>query len=216
MHLKTKRIFCLVAAGLVVWATAFAQTPGTGGIRPFNGKNLDGWQGYMRDTTLNIAEEFYVTNDGAIRLSGKIGYIFTDSTYSDYTLSLEWRWVDQAVNSGILLHTKPEFRIWPEHFQYQVKLNCVGDLVNVSGATCAEFRADPAKANVPKRHPSNEKPAGEWNQAEIICKGDTIIAIVNGLEQNMITGTSSTGGRIGLQSEGAPIEFRNIVITPLR
>ena len=38
---------------------------------------------------------------------------------------------------------------------------------------------------------------------------------INGELQNRITGVSNNKGYIGLQSEGGPIEFRRVELTPL-
>ena len=54
-----------------------------------------------------------------------------------------------------------------------------------------------------------------WNTYEITCRGDTIEATVNGQLQNKATGVTIAKGYIGLQSEGVPIMFRNIKLTPL-
>ena len=62
---------------------------------------------------------------------------------------------------------------------------------------------------------SSEKPPGQWNTYEISCKADTIRCYVNGVLQNEGTGATDTAGWICLQSEGGPIEFRNIYIEPL-
>ncbi|NLF58841.1 MAG: DUF1080 domain-containing protein, partial [Candidatus Hydrogenedens sp.] len=62
---------------------------------------------------------------------------------------------------------------------------------------------------------SSEKPLGEWNQYKVVCKGDTIELYINGTLQNRATGCTVTSGIIGLQSEGTPIEFRNIHIEPM-
>ena len=63
--------------------------------------------------------------------------------------------------------------------------------------------------------PSETEPGG-WNKYEIICKGGTIEATINGKLQNKATGVNISKGYIGLQSEGVPIVFRNIKLTPLR
>jgi hypothetical protein len=68
---------------------------------------------------------------------------------------------------------------------------------------------------VVKLKDSSEKPLGEWNVYEIICKDDWIVVLVNGLLQNVATKTSVSWGKICLQSEGGPIEFRNIYIEPV-
>jgi len=68
---------------------------------------------------------------------------------------------------------------------------------------------------VPKKAKSSEKPKGQWNTYEIVCQGQTIRAKVNGVLQTDVTGANVTAGKICLQSEGAPIEFRNVYIEPL-
>lgn len=68
----------------------------------------------------------------------------------------------------------------------------------------------------PRRNDSNEKQPGGWNTYEIVCKGDTIELTVNGQLQNKATGVNIRKGYIGLQSEGSPIMFRNIKLTPLK
>ena len=60
-----------------------------------------------------------------------------------------------------------------------------------------------------------EKPQGEWNQFEATLKGGSLKILINGLLQNEATEVLGAAGYIALQSEGAPIEFRNIQLTPL-
>jgi len=50
---------------------------------------------------------------------------------------------------------------------------------------------------------------------EITCKGNEVIVLVNGVLVNHATNCNVTRGAICLQSEGAPIEYRNVVLTPL-
>jgi hypothetical protein len=50
---------------------------------------------------------------------------------------------------------------------------------------------------------------------EILCVEGLIVVTVNGKIVNWTTGAEPIAGRIGLQSEGGPIEFRNAVITPI-
>lgn len=60
-----------------------------------------------------------------------------------------------------------------------------------------------------------DKPVGEWNRLEVICDGDSITNIVNGVVVNYGTGASQTEGKIQVQSEGAEILFRRIELRPL-
>ncbi len=61
-----------------------------------------------------------------------------------------------------------------------------------------------------------EKPAGEWNRSEVICDGDAITNLVNGVVVNHGTQASPSQGKIQIQSEGAEIFIRRIELRPLR
>ena len=65
------------------------------------------------------------------------------------------------------------------------------------------------------RPAANEKPIGEWNTAEIVCSGDTATFYFNGACVNRLTRLSPARGKIQLQSEGCPIEFRRVALSPL-
>jgi len=76
---------------------------------------------------------------------------------------------------------------------------------------------DPAWKDVLGFRGSNdvEKPVGEWNRLEVICDGDTITNILNGVVVNVGTKSSHTQGKLQFQSEGAEIIFKTIEIRPL-
>ncbi len=61
-----------------------------------------------------------------------------------------------------------------------------------------------------------ENPVGQWNRMEVVCDGDSITNLVNGLVVNVGTKASVTEGKILLQSEGAEIVFRKFEVRPLR
>jgi hypothetical protein len=60
-----------------------------------------------------------------------------------------------------------------------------------------------------------EKPTGEWNRQEVIAAGDSITSILNGVVVAKATGSSHTAGKIQIQSEGAEIFVRSVVLDPL-
>jgi hypothetical protein len=62
---------------------------------------------------------------------------------------------------------------------------------------------------------SSEKPRGEWNQVEIVTKGNTIQVSINGVLQNKGTDVYTDAGQICLQSEGGAVDFRNVTLEPL-
>lgn len=79
------------------------------------------------------------------------------------------------------------------------------------------MKTDPARTsgrNTKKTHGA-ERPVGEWNEYEITVDHGTIALRVNGEVLNEATDVLETPGKIGLQSEGAEIHFRNIRLAPL-
>ena len=198
---------------VAVAAILISCGPKPAAVSLFNGKDLNGWTAVLEDSPLHPSTEFTV-EDGAISLSGKFGYIRTEIPYADYRLNAEWRWPDSATNSGIFLHIQRD-GIWPNCYECQLWNGKAGDLIHSSGTESAELRADSTLIILPKLEPSTEKPVGEWNTAEIVCSDSTITVHVNGQLQNRLTGLSNRQGFIGLQSEGGPVQFRNIILTPL-
>ncbi len=188
----------------------------------FNGKNLDGWIIFVEDSTINPDSFFYV-NDGMIETVGKpLGYLRTRKEYENYRLHVEWRYPGEPTNSGVFLHTNGPDKLWPEHFQAQLKYENAGDFIVHGTGNSAILRdtlytstAD-QRPLIPKWNPTNENPAGEWNSYDIICKDDTIELSVNGLLQNEATNCSMTKGGVGLQAEGSKIQFRNIWVESLK
>ncbi len=94
--------------------------------------------------------------------------------------------------------------------------NRAGDIVGM-GCSFNENKApkDGPVSYAPRMSESNEKNVGNWNKYEIVCKGDTVELTINGRLQNKATGVTIREGYIGFQSEGVPISFRNIKLTPL-
>ncbi len=60
-----------------------------------------------------------------------------------------------------------------------------------------------------------EKPVGEWNRIEILCRGGDVDYYLNGVKVNEGRNGGLKEGRILLQSEGAEIYFRKMELHPL-
>jgi hypothetical protein len=60
-----------------------------------------------------------------------------------------------------------------------------------------------------------EKPVGKWNKIECIVKNGEVMVYLNDTLVNHAVDSQPKKGRIQIQSEGAEIFFRNIVISPL-
>lgn len=183
----------------------------------FNGKDLSNWN-YVVENDAAPAEKVFTIQNGVIHIVGKpIGYMYTQEKYGDYKLHVEWRWTNGESNSGIFLLIAEPKNPFPMGVECQLQAGNAGDFIALGGSDLKEYQGTPGQPrprfpSVKKTNPSSEKPAGEWNEANIFVKDGTITVYVNGVYQN--TGTCNIKeGHIGLQSEGGDVEFRNVTLT---
>lgn len=192
-------------------------------IELFNGKDLDNWTIYVDSEDGEPKDLFYV-EDGLLNAKGDpFGYIRTKESYSNYKLHLEWRWVNEASNSGVLLHVQGKDMIWPHCIEAQLWFDRAGDFVlmgegaglTVQDSTYLITSEENRYLVIPKFEESSENPTGEWNSYDITVKDGDIELLVNGVLQNRGSNLTLSEGKILLQSEGAPLQFRNIYLQPL-
>lgn len=204
------KIYC---AALVA-ALMLGACCGDDGTSLFNGRDLTGWV-FVTDPASDMpAGEVFGVVEGNIRIAGMpMGYMRTAEQYGDYRLHVEWRWVGEATNSGIFQRVQEGDKLWPQAVECQLQAGRAGDLLALGGAQIAEAESN-GRFAIKKRNSDAdcEKPAGEWNVAEIVCKGDRMTVWINGVLQNECSGVARRG-YIALQSEGGPVEFRNVCLT---
>ncbi|MBI2823404.1 MAG: DUF1080 domain-containing protein [Planctomycetia bacterium] len=209
--------FAVFAAMLAAPVAAADDKPGEE-IALFNGKDLAGWTYFLNDPNAKM-EDVWTIADGVLICKGKpIGYIRTKDDYTNYVLRLEWRFdpAKGAGNSGVLLRVVGPDKVWPKSIEAQLQSREAGDFWNID---MFPMKVDPARTkgrNTKKLKETNEKPLGEWNNYEITVDHGTITLKVNGEVQNVATECEEVPGKIGLQSEGAEIQFRNIRLTPIK
>jgi sugar phosphate isomerase/epimerase len=183
-------------------------------ISLFNGRDFAGWT-YVSSNPDVKMEDVWTVKDGAIVCKGTpAGYIRTTNDYTNYVLRMQWRF-NKPGNGGVLLRMVGADKVWPRSIEAQLQAGSAGDIWNID-----EFpmQTDVARTNgrhTVKLKPTNERPIGQWNDYEITLNGSDLMLKVNGEVQNTATGAWITPGKICLQSEGAEIEMRNLVLTPL-
>ena len=195
------------------------------GTALFNGKDLSGWKTYLDPRAKDVKpEDVWSVKDGVIRCKGKpFGYLLTEKEYGNYVLTVEWRWPtkQEHPNSGVFVHVSGPDKIWPKGVEAQLYAGHAGDfwLVGDFKLEVDKERQDKGTSRhyyrIDKDTPVEKKP-GEWNRYEITCRGNSIRLVVNGKLVNEGKNAEATKGKILLQSEGAPIEFRNIKLSPIR
>ncbi len=214
----------LFLAGILSFSLPFffagCQTPSkqqSKNIDLFNGRDFTGWTFCMKNNA-DPRQTWSVTN-GVIHCTGKpIGYLRTEQAYSNYIVTVVWRFVKiapKADNSGVLVHMQLPDKVWPVCIQNQGKSGRQGDLFVMAGAECKEHQGLDANAPVPMRGPSVEKPVGEWNTNLTVCAGNDVKAVINGKFMNEITECTISSGFVGIQSEGGDIEIRKMFLEPL-
>jgi hypothetical protein len=212
-----------------------------GWISLFDGKTIKGWHTYGK-TTIGKA---WKADDGALHLDASSkkdwqtaegGDILTDEEFENFDLKLEWKIAEKG-NSGVIFYihedpvkyqypwqTGPEFQLLdngtptrPGHDDGKLYTHRAGDLYDLLAAK--EFA----------------KPAGEWNEVEIVANKGKLDFYMNGQHSLSTTMWNDTWkkmiaiskfkdmpgfgtfnkGRIGLQDHGADVWFRNIKIKKL-
>ncbi|MBF6597543.1 MAG: DUF1080 domain-containing protein [Fermentimonas sp.] len=184
----------------------------------FNGKDLSNWE-FVLHNDAAPADEVYTVNDGVITIAGEpLGYMYTKEKYRNYTLEMEYRWAENASNSGIFVLIEDPTNPFPNGIECQLKAGQAGDLVLLGGSDLNEYTLPegvterPAFPVIDKKESSSENPTGEWNRAKIVVLDGDITVYINDLLQNRAS-SNVMEGHIGLQSEGGAIQFKNIVIS---
>ena len=195
----------------------------------FNSKNLKGWYAFNKKTgKQHDALKMFAVENNMIRLYGEnIGYVITKKSFKNFELNLNFRWNTDTTfvkkssnqNSGVmyLIPKKTPDTLWPKGIQFQIKEQATGDFILLQNVTLTvnNINIEPGKSVVSKRFADAENPIGEWNTLTIICNNGVIEQKLNGKLVNKGTNPSVLKGRILLQYEGFPIDFKNLTIKKL-
>jgi putative membrane-bound dehydrogenase-like protein len=153
--------------------------------------------------------------DGVLKCSGiPIGYIYTKKLYTDFELEFDWRGNPEfgPGNSGALLRVQEPHKVWPKSIEAQLMSKNAGDIWNIDKFNMVVNEDRTTGRHTKKALPTNEKPLGQWNHYRIRLVGSNLTLEVNGEVQNTASWCERIPGAIALQSEGAVIEFKNIVL----
>jgi len=183
------------------------------------------WYAFTKNSTerLQPTQAFDFSGD-MIRMYGDSnGYLMSEKSYKNFELSLEYRWnteekfkTKNKKNSGVMYNIPTDYpdKIWPKGIQFQIKENTTGDFIFLDQVTAKVNGkwVEPGASVTSAKFSENEKPYGEWNTIVIKSINGKITQYLNEKLVNECTESSSTEGRISLNYEGAPIDFKNITI----
>lgn len=191
--------------------------------------NLKGWYAYSADNGKpEKATDLFELTNGVIRMYGPhAGYLMSEQTFSDFELTAEFRWNTDSTftrksnkkNSGFM-YLVPESTpdtLWPKGIQFQIKEGASGDFILLQQVSLEQDGKTiaPGRSVVVKCTSLEEKTSGEWNQIRIRVEKGHIQQYLNGKLVNEGENPSVTSGRILLQYEGFPIDFKEIYIQEL-
>ena len=133
------------------------------------------------------------------------GFLSTKQTFDNFELSFEWMYPSDANgNSGVLIYTKHEPRLWPTSMQVQLHQPQSGAL----------FATGDAVSNKPFDAGLAGK-VGEWNKCKIRSLNGRLAVEINGQKAGQLEGCRPSAGRIAIQSEGSETHFRRLRLKTL-
>jgi hypothetical protein len=213
----------LALLSVLLFATSAQAADDEGFVPLFNGKDLSNW------VNVNCAPETWTVVDGVIHCTGKpTGAMRTPRPYENFVLDLEWRHLKPAGNSGVFIWGSAiaapgvpflrgiEVQVLDNAFNPPGKnkwYTTHGDVFPIHGATMKPIHKGDGMRCFPIEERSKSSP--EWNHYRIVGQDGKLRLSVNGKEVSGGDDCFWRKGYLALESEGSPVEFRNIRIKEL-
>lgn len=189
---------------------------------------------------VNGAADTWSWRQGVLYCTGTpVGVLRTAKEYENFELMVEWRHLREGGNSGVFVWVPPssltdlppgklpsgiEVQVLDHGYaeQYQQRtgkepdwFTTHGDVFPVGGSKMTPF--PPVSPNGSRSFPRKQlaKGVNQWNHYYIRAINGEIRLWVNGEEVSGGSGCEPRRGYLCLESEGSPIEFRNLKIRVL-
>lgn len=185
----------------------------------FDGKTLQGWVGAKK--------AYRVEEEAIVCVKGTAGNLFTEKEYADFVLRFEFQLTPGANNGlGIRSPMKGD----PAYVGMELQIL---DNTAEKYAKLQPYQYHGSAYGIAAAKRGALKPVGEWNQQEVILKGDRLIVMLNKrtiLDVNLKEvapegktidghdhpGLKLTKGHIGFLGHGDEVKFRNVRIHDLK
>ncbi|MDA7674932.1 DUF1080 domain-containing protein, partial [Akkermansiaceae bacterium] len=186
----------------------------------FNGKDLTGWHSDVpaADKNPKIKPSF-IARDGMLVSLGKPGgHLITDKVHENYRLEVEYRFVKEPGNCGVLVHSSTPralYGMFPNSIEVQMHHTnagdfwCIAENIEVPDMEKRRPKGKDQKwggkqgdaRRILNLTDGSEKPVGEWNKMKIECQGNEIKVWVNGDFVNHGKNCTVSKGQIAVQAE---------------
>ena len=202
-----------------------------------------GWQplGEKDFTPVNGAPDTWSAKDGVIHCTGKpVGVSRSQKQYTNFEFVAQWKHLESGGNSGFFIWTSPESlqdlqpgvlpkcgievqvldHGYTEKFEKQTGkkadwFTTNGDVFPVGTATMKPFPPTSPKGERSFPRKNLSKGVGEWNHYYIRAINGEVRLWVNGEEVSGGQDSNPRTGYLCLESEGAPVEFKELRIREL-
>lgn len=239
--LLTALTFCLISDFTIAQEAATKSNEDTSTSK-FKIATGPGWKTLGKDdfAQVNSADDTWSFKDNTIYCTGQpVSVMKSKKQYTNFEMVCEWRHMKKAGNSGIFVWTIPESLEklkgpgLPQGVEVQVLdlgykenyeqggrrkadwFTCHGDVFPVGAVKFKPF--PPVAPNGKRSFPTKElsKGVGQWNHYYIRAVNGEVRLWVNGEEVSGGTDISPRTGFLCLESEGSPVEFRNLKLREL-
>jgi hypothetical protein len=201
-----------------------------------------GWRALWEEdfTNVNCDEDTWSFKDGTIYCTGSpVGIMRTKNKVKNFELVVQWRHMKSAGNSGVFVWVMEdsikdlpkgklphgiEVQVLDHGYaeQYEKQNGKKGEWFSTNGDVFAVGKMKltpfpPLSPDGSRSFPSKNLSKGspEWNHYYVRAVNGEVRLWVNGEEVSGGTGADPAEGYLALESEGSPIEFRNLRIREL-
>lgn len=193
----------------------------------FDGRTTAGWRSFKG----TAAPAGWQVVDGALTRVAQAGDIVTEGEFGSFELELEWK-IQPGGNSGVFFHVVEDSAL-----QYVWQTGPEMQVLDNAGHADGRQPNTSAGSNFALYAPARDvtRPAGEWNAARLVVRGDHVEHWLNGeklLEYELGSAEWQARvaaskfaqmpryarvrrGHIALQDHGDPVAYRNIRIREL-
>lgn len=233
-------LLALIALSCCAYASAINDAPEL--PKAFvDGTGL-GWHelGEQDFARVNCDPETWSWKDGLIQCTGKpVGVIRSQKMYTNFELVVQWRHLQEGGNSGVFVWSpeEPLSKLKPDQLPHGIEVQILdhgyatqyekqnkkkpdwfttnGDVFPVGSSKMEPFPpvAPGGQRSFPRKNLS--KGVGEWNHYYIRAINGEVRLWVNGEEVSGGTNCEPKTGYLCLESEGAPLEFKELHIREL-
>ncbi len=201
-----------------------------------------GWKalGEADFENVNCDADTWTWHDGAVGCTGQpVGVIRSRETFTNFELIVQWRHLKSGGNSGVFLWSPRESldSLQPGQLPHGIECQVLdhgykenyeketgekanwftthGDVFPVGTSDMKPF--PPVAPDGKRSFPREERSlgVGQWNHYYIRAINGEVRLWVNGAEVSGGTGCTPATGFLCLESEGSPVEFRNLRIRVL-